>query len=57
MIQVAYEQYLYTLGFGHYVYQHDYTNGHNTDVIDLNGTVVARIERGDSEDKYFIKAS
>lgn len=58
MIQVPYEEYLYKLGFGAYVYRHQYgfTN-HSTDVINLNGTIIAKVVRpvDGSETIYFVK--
>lgn len=58
MTQVPYEKYLYTLGFGTYTYRHQYgfTN-HSTDVIKLNGTIIAKVVRPNNggETKYFVK--
>lgn len=57
MLEVTYNKYLYTLGFGVYTYRHQYgfTN-HTTEVINLNGTIIAKVVRfSDGETKYFIK--
>jgi len=53
MTQVTYEEYLYHLGFAHYLYKHSYSpRQHITDVYGLNG-IVAKIVR-DDETKYFL---